>query len=62
MDRFFVQKQNINSLIIDLRDNGGGIVQEALTIADYMLEKDAKMLITVNKKENEETTSSSSQK
>ena len=49
-----LQKQNINSLIIDLRDNGGGIVQEALTIADYMLEKDAKMLITVNKKENEE--------
>ena len=29
-------------------------MQEALTIADYMLEKDAKMLITVNKKENEE--------
>lgn len=49
-----LQIQNINSLIIDLRDNGGGIVQEALTIADYMLEKDAKMLITVNKKENEE--------
>lgn len=48
-----LQKQNIQSLIIDLRDNGGGIVQEALTIADYMLEKDAKMLITVNKKENE---------
>ena len=48
-----LQKQNIQSLIIDLRDNGGGIVQEALTIADYMLEKDSKMLITVNKKENE---------
>ena len=28
-------------------------MQEALTIADYMLEKDSKMLITVNKKENE---------
>lgn len=49
-----MQKQNkIKSLIIDLRDNGGGIVKEALAIADYMLEKDAKMLITVNKKGNE---------
>ena len=46
-------KQKIKSLIIDLRDNGGGIVEEALTIADYMLEKDVNMLITVNKKENE---------
>lgn len=45
--------KNIKSLIIDLRDNGGGIVQEALTIADYLLPKESKLLITVNKKENE---------
>lgn len=45
--------KNIKSLIIDLRDNGGGIVQEALTIADYLLPKESKLLITVNKKEKE---------
>lgn len=45
--------KNIKSLIIDLRDNGGGIVQEALTIADYLLPKESNLLITVNKKEKE---------
>lgn len=48
-----LESKNIKSLIVDLRDNGGGIVGEALTIADYILPKDSKMLITVNKKQKE---------
>ena len=46
--------KGIKSLIIDLRNNGGGIVQEALTMADYIVPKDKKLMITINKKENEE--------
>ncbi|MCI9412982.1 MAG: PDZ domain-containing protein, partial [Clostridia bacterium] len=34
-----LQKQGIKSLIIDLRNNGGGIVDEALEIADYIADK-----------------------
>ena len=34
-----LQKQGAKSLIIDLRNNGGGIVDEATTIADDFLEK-----------------------
>lgn len=46
-------KQNIKSLIIDLRNNGGGIVDEALKIADYALDKDKKIITTVDKKGKE---------
>ena len=49
-----LEKQGIKSLIIDLRYNGGGIVDEALKIADYVLEKDKVMLYEVNKNNNEE--------
>ena len=49
-----LQKQKIKSLIIDLRNNGGGIVDEALEIADYILEKDAVILYEVDKNNNEE--------
>lgn len=47
-------KANINSLIIDLRNNGGGIVDEALEIADYVLNKNQVMLITKDKEGKEE--------
>ncbi len=50
-----LQKQGIKSLIIDLRNNGGGIVDEALEIADYIVEKDAVMLYEVNKNNKEQT-------
>lgn len=45
--------RGIKSLIIDLRNNGGGIVQEALKIADYIVPKGKTLMITVNKKEKE---------
>lgn len=48
-----LQKQNIKSLIIDLRNNGGGIVSEALDIADYIADKDSVLLYTVDKNNKE---------
>ena len=48
-----LKSQGIKSLIIDLRNNGGGIVSEALSIADYILEKDKVMLYEVDKNNNE---------
>ena len=48
-----LEKQGIKSLIIDLRNNGGGIVDEALKIADYILDKDKIILYEVDKNNNE---------
>lgn len=42
-------KKNINGLIIDLRDNPGGIVEEATDIAKLMLPKGNKIISTTNK-------------
>ena len=53
-----LKDKNVTSLIIDLRNNGGGIVQEALSIADLMIEKDKTMLITTGKSGEEVTKSS----
>lgn len=50
-----LQKQNIKSLIIDLRNNGGGIVAEALGIADMAADKGSVLLYTVDKNNNEKT-------
>ena len=41
-------------MVIDLRNNGGGIVQETLEIADYILEKDDVILVTRDKDGKEE--------
>lgn len=49
-----LKSKNIKALIIDLRNNGGGIVDEALQIADYVLDKDSTSLITVDKNNEEE--------
>ena len=46
-------RKGIKSLIIDLRNNGGGLVKEALDIADFIVPKGKDLLITVNKTENE---------
>lgn len=49
-----LQRQGIKSLIIDLRNNGGGIVDEALEIADYITDKGSNLLYEVDKNNNEE--------
>lgn len=46
-------KKGIQSLIIDLRNNGGGIVDQALEIADYMTTKDSVLLYEVDKNNKE---------
>ena len=46
--------QNIQSLIIDLRNNGGGLVDQAVDIADYFLEKGQVVIYEVDKNGNEE--------
>ena len=48
-----LQAQGITSLIIDLRNNGGGIVDEALQIAGYIADKDSVLLYEVDKDNNE---------
>jgi len=47
-------KANIKKIIIDLRNNGGGIVKEALDIAEYILDKNQIILITKDREGNEE--------
>ena len=48
-----LKSQGITSLIIDLRNNGGGIVDEALQIADYIADKGSVLLYEVDKDNNE---------
>lgn len=48
-----LNKNSIKSLIIDLRNNGGGIVDEALEIADFVADKDSILLYEVDKNNNE---------
>lgn len=49
-----LKDQGITSLIIDLRNNGGGLVEQALKIADYIVPKGKELLITADKNKNEE--------
>lgn len=51
-----IKSKNIKSLIIDLRNNGGGIVEEATNIADMFTDKGATLLITTEKGNKEEIT------
>lgn len=53
-----LKTEGAKSLIIDIRSNGGGIVDEAIDILDMLCEKGNTLLITVNKKEKEEITKS----
>lgn len=46
------------SLIIDLRDNGGGVVDEATDITELFLPKDKTIMIEKTKKEGEQITKS----
>ena len=49
-----LKNQGITSLIIDLRNNGGGLVETTLQIADYIVPKGKDLLITVDKDGKEE--------
>ena len=51
-----LENKGIKKLIIDIRNNGGGIVDESLDIADMIVEKEATLLITKDKNEKEEIT------
>lgn len=53
-----LQEKGAKSLIIDLRNNGGGIVDEATEIADYILDKGETIISTVDNKENKKVTTS----
>lgn len=49
-----IKGDNPQSVIIDLRNNGGGLVNEALEISETMTEKGKNLLITKNSKDKEE--------
>ena len=47
-----LKKSHINSLIIDLRENGGGFMESAVEIADELLKDKELIVFTKNKKGN----------
>ena len=49
-----LKSKGITSLIIDLRNNGGGIVDQALKIADYIADKGSTLLYEVDKNNKED--------
>ena len=51
-----LKKQGITALIIDLRNNGGGLVNETLQIADYIVPKGNELLVTIDKEQKEKIT------
>lgn len=55
-------KNGMKSLIIDLRNNGGGIATEATEIADYFTEKGTPLLIEADKNGHEEITTANTGK
>lgn len=56
-----LQSKGIKSLIIDLRNNGGGLVDQSLDIAEMIVPNGAKMLITEDKSGKEEVSKSTKQ-
>ena len=51
-------EKNITSLIIDVRDNGGGIVTEAISISELFVPKGKNIMIELDKSSKEEVTKS----
>lgn len=49
-----VKQGNIESLVIDLRNNGGGLIDEAIKIAGYFVPKGTEIVKTKGKKAEEE--------
>lgn len=48
-----LKKQNIKSLIIDLRDNGGGLVEEVISLSEIFVPMGNTILKTYDKDDNE---------
>jgi len=48
-----LKNKGIQSLIIDLRNNGGGLVDQTLEIADYIVPRGKELLVTVDKEQKE---------
>lgn len=53
-----LKKQGATSLIIDIRSNGGGVVDEAIDMLEMICDKDSTLLIETDKHGNEEITKS----
>lgn len=51
-----LKKQGVSSLVIDLRDNGGGYMEEAIAIADEFLKNKELIVFTKSKKGSVEKT------
>lgn len=51
-----LQSKGAESLIIDLRNNGGGIVEEATNIADFLLNKGQTIISTIDNEDKKEIT------
>lgn len=51
-------KEGAKSLIIDLRNNGGGILDESTKIADFFLEKGKTIITTKDNKDSQDVTKS----
>lgn len=56
-----LEDKGIKSLIIDIRSNGGGVVDESIEILEMLCNKNDTLLITVDKKGKEEITKSTKQ-
>lgn len=53
-----LKEKGAQSLIIDIRNNGGGVVDESISILEMLCNKDDTLLITVDKNEKEVITKS----
>lgn len=56
------KKQGINKIILDLRDNTGGIVTEAIDLCELFVKKDSIIMKTYNKEKKETIVKSNSEK
>jgi carboxyl-terminal processing protease len=54
--------QGIKALIVDIRNNGGGLVDQSVTMADYFLDSGTGILIEKNNKDQETTTRAKTKK
>lgn len=55
-----LKQENISGLVLDLRDNGGGYMDQAIKILDEFLDKDLIIVKTINKRGREVLTKASS--